>query len=438
MPRGISLHPVMTYPETLDFLFSRLPMFHRIGAAAYKADLKNTLQLCELLNHPEKKFKSIHIAGTNGKGSTSHMLAAIFQSAGFKTGLYTSPHLVDFRERIRINGKMIPEDVVTLFVEKYKSVFEKIDLSFFEWTVGLCFDYFTREKVEIAIIETGLGGRLDSTNVIVPELSLITNISLDHTNLLGKTVREIAAEKAGIIKKGVPVLIGEVNEEVNGIFIQRAKEMNSKIYIASENSNVITVGNTASIQTFDVKMNNGEEYNNLELDLTGNYQLKNIPGVLSAAGEMQRQGWKISKQNIYDALKNVKGLTGLSGRWQMIGEKPLTICDVAHNEAGIKEIISQLSRMSFKQLHFVLGMVNDKDVAGVLSLLPKNAIYYFCKAKIPRALETTELKSKADQFGLRGNAYRSVADALLAAQNAAADEDVVFVGGSTFVVAEVV
>ena len=427
----------MTYPETLSYLFSRLPMFHRVGSAAYKADLKNTLLLCELLGNPEKKFKSIHIAGTNGKGSSSHMLAAIFQSAGYKTGLYTSPHLVDFRERIRINGKMIGEDEVISFVEKYKNDFEKIDLSFFEWTVGLCFDFFAAEKVDIAIIETGLGGRLDSTNVITPELSLITNISLDHTNLLGTTVQEIAIEKAGIIKKDVPVVIGEFNDTTAQLFVQKAKKMNSKIYFASEISSVSLTSVTPSIQSLNVKID-GTEYKNLELDLTGIYQAKNIPGVLLSVSLMQKNGWKITNENVYSAIRNVKGMTGLAGRWEIINEKPLTICDVAHNEAGIKEIINQISKMSFHHLHFVLGMVNDKDVTGILSLLPKDATYYFCKASIPRALEADDLQAQALKAGLKGNAYDSVALALHSAQDAAGDSDLVFVGGSTFVVAEVV
>jgi dihydrofolate synthase/folylpolyglutamate synthase len=427
----------MNYPETLDYLFSRLPMFHRIGAAAYKADLKNTLQLCELLGHPEKKFRSIHIAGTNGKGSSSHMLAAIFQSAGYKTGLYTSPHLVDFRERIRINGKMIGTEEVISFVDKYKNDFEKIDLSFFEWTVGLCFDYFAREKVDIAIIETGLGGRLDSTNVIVPELSLITNISLDHTNLLGKTVEEIAVEKAGIIKQDVSVIVGEHSESTAGVFEQKAKAMNSEIYFASKISDVSVVKETSQSQTLNVKMN-GEEYKNLEIDLTGIYQVKNIPGVLMTVQLMQKKGWKISNENIYSALAKVKVSTGLAGRWQILKEKPLTICDVGHNEAGISEIINQLSKMSFSHLHFVIGMVNDKDVTGILKLLPKDATYYFCKASIPRSLDAGELKSQAEKVGLSGDIYSSVSDALEAAQHSAGEKDLVFVGGSTFVVAEVV
>jgi len=437
VPSGFSLQTGMNYAETLDYLFSRLPMFHRIGAAAYKANLNNTLLLCELLDHPEKKFKSIHIAGTNGKGSTSHMLAAIFQSAGYKTGLYTSPHLVDFRERIRINGEMICVDEVISFVKKYKADFEKIERSFFEWTVGLCFDYFAKEKVDIAIIETGLGGRLDSTNVIIPELSLITNISLDHTNLLGKTVQEIAFEKAGIIKKDIPVIIGEFNEAVNHVFIQKANEMNSEIHFASENSKVILKNESDEFQLLNVELN-GEDFNDLQLDLQGIYQSKNIPAVLLASQLMQSKGWKISKKAIYDALKQVKKMTGLSGRWQVINENPLTICDVAHNEAGIREIIRQLSRMSFEHLHFVLGMVNDKDVAGVLTLLPKDATYYFCKANIPRALPAVELRNKAEEFGLMGEVYTSVNEALFVAQQAAKNNDLVFVGGSTFVVAEVI
>ncbi len=428
----------MTYSETLDYLFSQLPMYHRIGAAAYKADLKNTIALCGLLGHPEGNFKSIHIAGTNGKGSTSHMLAAILQSAGYKTGLYSSPHLKDFRERIKINGVMIPDQEVVSFVEKHKSAFAKIELSFFEWTVGLCFDYFAREKVDIAVIETGLGGRLDSTNVIIPEVSVITNISYDHMNLLGNTLEQIAMEKAGIIKHGIPVVIGEENELTRQVFIQRAEELKSSIYFPSRNSTVEIVDQNAGNQTLDIEMSHDIRLKNLELDLTGNYQIMNVVGVLETVFILQKQGWKISTENIYSGLKNVKQATGLLGRWQRISEKPLTICDVGHNEAGIKEVVSQLSRTPHHHLHFVLGMVNDKDISSVLALLPVNATYYFCKAAIPRALDVNELLEKATVFRLNGRGYSSVKAALNAAQSAAGEEDMVFVGGSTFVVAEVV
>lgn len=411
-------------------------MYHRIGAAAYKADLKNTLALCELLHHPEKNFKSVHIAGTNGKGSTSHMLAAIFQSAGYKTGLYTSPHLVDFRERIRINGAMIPESEVVAFVEKYRTAFEKIELSFFEWTVGLCFDYFSGEEVDIAIVETGLGGRLDSTNVIIPEISVITNISLDHTNLLGKTLEEIATEKAGIIKEGVPVVIGEENDSTKTVFTKKAAAMHSPVSFPSGDSSVKIIKENADSMVIDVEVA-GIPFPGLELDLTGNYQAQNIAGVIAAILQLQNQGWKISTEHIYTGLKNVKQVTGLMGRWQKISSQPLTICDVGHNEAGIREVVGQLGKIKFRHLHFVLGMVNDKDISSVLALLPKEATYYFCRAAIPRALDADVLRQQAEKFKLKGKNYSSVLSALKTAQSAASVNDLVFVGGSTFVVAEV-
>ncbi len=413
-------------------------MYQRIGVAAYKADLQNTIALCKLLNHPEEKFKSIHIAGTNGKGSTSHMLAAILQTAGYKTGLYTSPHLKDFRERIRLNGKMIPKEEVIAFVEKHKNEFEKIELSFFEWTVGLCFDYFAKEKVDIGIIETGLGGRLDSTNLITPEISVITNISYDHTQLLGDTLQKIAFEKAGIIKEGIPVVIGEGENETRNIFIQRAKELKSEIHFSDQNSHAQIEKETADSLTMDVRMSNGAHFKNLELDLIGHYQCKNIITVLGTVSQLQKQGWRISTNHIYTALKNIKPLTGLRGRWQRISEKPLTICDVAHNETGIKEVVNQISKTPHQHLHFVLGMVNDKDISSVLSLLPKDATYYFCKAAIPRAMNADELKQKAEAFQLKGEIYSSVNSALNAAQISTKGNDLVFVGGSTFVVAEIV
>ena len=426
----------MTYSETLDYLYSRLPMYQRIGAAAYKADLKNTIFLCRILGNPESKFKSIHIAGTNGKGSSSHMLASVLQSAGYKTGLYTSPHLKDFRERIKINGVMIPEEEVISFVEKHKPDFEKTDLSFFEWTVGLCFDYFSKERVDIAVIETGLGGRLDSTNVIIPEVSLITNISYDHMNLLGNTLEKIAGEKAGIIKPGVPVVVSE-DDETSHVFIQRAEEMNSTIYFPSGRSMVRIIREDAGRMVLDIDIDD-IHYHNLDLDLTGNYQSKNVLGVLQTIGVLQKQGWEISEKQIYSGLKKVKHSTGLMGRWQRISIQPITICDVGHNEAGIKEVIQQISKATHEHLHFVIGMVNDKDISAVLALLPSKATYYFCKAGIPRAMDANELKDKASSFRLFGQSYPSVMAALKAAQSAAGEKDLVFVGGSTFVVAEVV
>jgi dihydrofolate synthase/folylpolyglutamate synthase len=404
----------MTYQQTLDYLFSQLPMFQRIGASAYKVDLSNTVELCKLLDNPQHHFKSIHIAGTNGKGSTSHMLASILQEAGYKVGLYTSPHLIDFRERIKINGEMISEQEVVDFVTKYKKDFEKINLSFFEWTVGLAFDYFSKQKVDIAVVETGLGGRLDSTNVIIPEISIITNIDKDHMQFLGDTLEKIAVEKAGIIKKNVPVVIGETQKDIEHVFIIKAKELEATIYFADQ---II--------------------HNILDSDLKGSYQKKNIKTVLASVIELQKCGYKLSEENIKNGLLNVVKNNGLMGRWQTLGESPKIICDTGHNEAGIREVISQLESLTYDKLHFVLGAVNDKEIDSVLELLPKNAVYYFCQAKIPRALDVNELKNKAKSYRLNGNAYSSVKNAYEEAKKTADKDDLIFIGGSTFVVAEV-
>ena len=404
----------MTYQQTLDYLYSQLPMFQRVGASAYKADLNNTIELCNLLNNPQNKFKSIHIAGTNGKGSTSHMLASILQEAGYKVGLYTSPHLKDFRERIKINGAMIPEQTVIDFVSTYKTDFEKINLSFFEWTIGLAFDYFSIQKVDVAVVETGLGGRLDSTNIIFPELSIITNIAKDHMQFLGDTLEKIAVEKAGIIKPKVPVVIGETQKEIEHVFISKAKESNAKIYFADQ----------LVKEVFDC-------------DLKGDYQVKNIKTVLASITQLQQKGYHVTEQNIKDGLLKVVNNTGLMGRWQTINEHPKVICDVGHNEAGIKEVVSQLATLKFQTLHFVLGAVNDKEIDSILVLLPKNAIYYFCQAKIPRALDVLELKDKAVGYNLKGNSYDSVKNAYNSAKRIAQNDDLIFIGGSTFVVAEV-
>lgn len=408
----------MNYQKTLDYFFERLPMFQRIGATAYKANLDNTIAICKLLNNPENKFKSIHIAGTNGKGSTSHMLASVLQSSGLKVGLYTSPHLKDFRERIKINGKMIPQQNVIDFVNKYiqQLAEEQIQPSFFEMTVGLAFDYFANEKVDIAVIEVGLGGRLDSTNVITPEISVITNISYDHTALLGNTIEKIAIEKAGIIKINIPVVIGETQTETKSIFIQIAKEKNAPIIFADKSS---------------------FEYKNIETDLLGMYQQKNIKTVLASIDVLKKKGFQISDKAICDGLKNVVKQTGLLGRWQILSQNPLCIADTGHNEAGIKEVVHQISQIPHQQLHFVIGMVNDKDISEILRLLPENAIYYFCKAKIPRALDAEDLKNQALVFGLKGNIYSSVAEAFSSAKQNADEKDLIFIGGSTFVVAEV-
>ena len=423
-------------------------MFHRIGAAAYKADLKNIIALSETLNNPEKKFKSIHVAGTNGKGSVSHMIASVLQESGYKTGLFTSPHLKDFRERIRINGQMIDEETITDFIENHKSSFDVIEPSFFEWTTALAFKYFEKEKVDIAVIETGLGGRLDSTNIITPELSVITNISFDHMQLLGDTLEKIATEKAGIIKKRIDVVIGERQKESENIFIDKAKEKNSSIVFASDHyqSEIISLVN--EVQTFRIRKNDSILYDNLSIDLSGAYQLRNICTVLQTLELLKKKFSKIDDDKIRRGLQKIKANTGLLGRWQVIGKNPLTIADVGHNEAGIKYVMDQLNSMLEKnqddktqnkiKLHIVFGIVNDKDPSHILAILPKHASYYFCKANIPRALDADELKKTAVAFNILGESYSSVTTALEAAQKNANKEDIIFIGGSTFVVAEII
>jgi len=405
----------MNYPETLDYLFGQLPMYQRIGNAAYKANLDNTYRLSEILNHPEKQFKSVHIAGTNGKGSTSHMLASVLQEAGYKVGLYTSPHLKDFRERIKINGAMISEREVIDFVNAFKNEFEKIQLSFFEWTVGLAFHSFANQKVDIAIVETGLGGRLDSTNIVTPEVAVITNISMDHTQFLGDTLAKIATEKAGIIKSTIPVVIGETQPKIKHVFIEKAKQMNAPIQFADEHHT--------------------QEY---ESDLKGVYQQQNKKTVVATIHVLQTLGWNIAENHIIKGLQNVVSNTGLMGRWQVLNKQPFTVCDTGHNEAGIRLILAQINQQSFEKLHVVLGVVNDKDITNILALLPNNASYYFCQANIPRALEVSVLAEKATAVGLSGTTFPSVDAAYKAAQKNATAQDMIFIGGSTFVVAEVV
>ena len=428
----------MLYKQTLEYLYQQLPMFHRIGAAAYKGDLNNAIAICTLLQHPENKFKSIHVAGTNGKGSTSHMLAAVLQKAGYKTGLYTSPHLKDFRERIRINGKMIEKSEVVKFVEDFKPDFDRIQPSFFEWTMGLAFHYFANEKVDLAVIETGLGGRLDSTNVITPLLSVITNIGLDHMNLLGDTLEKIAGEKAGIIKKNIPVVIGETQQEVKHVFLDKAKEIHTAISFADEQLRCEEIKNPENnFLTLNVFNNNQLTYENLQLDLTGNYQRKNILTVLQSIFLLRALGLLISDEAVLSALKNVKPLTGLMGRWQVLSEKPLTICDVGHNQDGIALVMEQIRATPYRNLHIVFGVVNDKEIIGILNLLPKKATYYFCNADIPRAMAASELKHIAESEGLHGESFASVKIAFNAAKVAAGSDDFIFIGGSTFVVAEI-
>lgn len=432
----------MLYEQTLDYLYSQLPMFQRIGSAAYKDNLDNTIAICKLLGNPENKFKAIHVAGTNGKGSTSHMLASVLQSAGYKTGLYTSPHLKDFRERIKINGEMIPQQYVVDFVAKYKNDFEQIKPSFFEMTVGLAFDYFVNEQVDIAIIEVGLGGRLDSTNVITPELSVITNISFDHMALLGNTLEKIAVEKAGIIKQGIPVVIGETQPETEQVFIHKAIQEQAALCFADKEYKVLNIHHTNTdklelvmdIQAIDYT----HTYNTIHSELLGLYQQKNIPTVICAIELLVKKGYVINEEALRAGIKNVVKNTGLLGRWQLLAQQPLVIADTGHNEAGIKEVVNQINKTPHTNLHFVLGMVNDKDISTVLSLLPKNARYYFCKANIPRALNAEELAQKAMEFGLQGEICESVSAALQKAKGNAQVSDLVFVGGSTFTVAEVV
>ncbi|MBS1949758.1 MAG: dihydrofolate synthase/folylpolyglutamate synthase [Cytophagales bacterium] len=420
-----------SYQQTLDYLYQSLPMFQRVGAVAYKKDLVNTLTLCKTLGNPHTKFKSIHIAGTNGKGSSSHMLAAILQSAGYKTGLYTSPHLKNFTERIKVNGHEITRQFVVDFVNRIQSDLEKISPSFFETTVAMAFDYFANEKVEVAVIEVGLGGRLDSTNVITPEISLITNISWDHADLLGDTLPKIAAEKAGIIKPGVPVVISERQPPVQSVFENKANEMHSAITFASNHYDIASLGQGR----FSVQHQNNRM--EVELELKGSYQQKNLAGVLAVTDEIRKLGFEISEQNITEGLKKTVTLTGLKGRWQKLGENPWVVCDTGHNEAGIREVLNQIAQQKFNQLHIVWGMVKDKDPGRILKLLPANARYYFCEAKIPRALPADMLKEKAAGYGLVGESVQDVNEAIARARQRASSKDLIFIGGSTFVVAEI-
>ncbi|MBK7385054.1 MAG: bifunctional folylpolyglutamate synthase/dihydrofolate synthase [Flavobacteriales bacterium] len=404
----------MTYPETLAYLYAQLPMFQRIGAAAYKADLSNTHALMDLLGHPEKGLRCVHVAGTNGKGSTCHLLASILQEAGYKVGLHTSPHLKDFRERCRINGEMIPEGDVVLFVEEYRAGFEPIQASFFEWTVALAFWWFREEQVDIAIVETGMGGRLDSTNVVTPEVSVITNIGWDHTQFLGHTLEAIAAEKAGIIKPGVPVVIGRADGAVRDVFLRTAATNASPIHFTDQH---------APLQ--------------FATPLTGAHQEENARTVLSALDLLRNTGWQISDLAIEAGFANVLQNTGIRGRWQTLAQRPFTICDVAHNVDGIRVVNELLGHYVFDRLHIVLGMVNDKDLSSVLKELPRSATYYFCKADIPRGLDVDRLRSAASEAGLGGNSYPSVRVALETAQAAAERSDLILITGSVFVVAEV-
>ncbi len=405
----------MDYRETLDWMFTQLPMYQRQGASAYKVDLHNTIQLAAYLGNPETKFKSIHVAGTNGKGSTSHMLASILQEAGYKVGLYTSPHLKDFRERIRINGATIPEEYVIDFISIHQPYFESNQLSFFEMTVGMAFQYFAESKVDIAVVEVGLGGRLDSTNIIIPEISVITNIGLDHTRFLGNTLAEIASEKAGVIKEGVPVVIGRNAEETSKVFVEAAKASQSPLHFAEDCNRTL-----------------------YSSDLKGSYQKENIKTVLQTIDLIKSNGWNISEDNIKKGLQNVVKNTHLLGRWQILQEKPKVICDTAHNEDGLKIVMKQLIEEKYDHLHIVLGVVNDKDLDAILPLFPARARYYFSQPDILRGLDEKKLKKEALKFNLIGEEYSSVTEAYKAALQQATEKDVVYVGGSTFVVAEII
>lgn len=426
------------YQPALDYLYKNLPMFQRVGAVAYKADLANTISLCHSIDNPERKFKSIHVAGTNGKGSSSHMIAAILQIAGYKIGLYTSPHLKEFTERIKINGVEIDKEYITAFVNRIKPEIERIHPSFFEITVAMAFDYFALHQVDFAVIETGLGGRLDSTNVISPVVSLITNIGYDHMDLLGDTLPEIAGEKAGIMKSNTPAIISERHEEVESVFITKAREVKAPLAFAEDQFKIKEKadGDNATF-VFNVYDQGKIFLSNLHPDLKGHYQKKNIPGVLASIKALQEQGYKISKQNIQDGIENVISLTGLKGRWQKLGDMPLIICDTGHNVDGLKEVVKQIRLQKFKNLYIVLGMVKDKDISNALLLLPKEAYYFFCQATIPRALEADILFEKAIASGLHGEVVKDVNNAITAAKSKADKKDFIFIGGSTFVVGEV-
>jgi len=426
----------MTYQKTLDWLFAQLPMFHRLGKAAYKANLDNTYTLDEYFGHPHKKFRTIHVAGTNGKGSTSHYLASIFQHAGYKTGLYTSPHLIDFRERIKIDGKMISENFVCEFVEKHKTFFEKLQPSFFEMTVALAFDYFASENIDVAVVEVGLGGRLDSTNIISPEVSVITNISFDHTDLLGETLPEIAGEKAGIIKPQIPVVIGETHNETEQVFIEKAKSLNAPIIFADQHFECRFTKRENTNQFFDIFKNKELLYENVITDLAGIYQKKNLATVFQTIEILKQKDFILADEHILNGIATASQTTGLMGRWQTIRQKPLTICDTGHNIDGIKQVLQQISLTPHKTLHFIFGMVNDKDTNGVLELLPTDAKYYFTKASIPRALDENLLAEKASKYNLFGHTFPDVKCAFEDATKNANDDDLIFIGGSTFVVAD--
>ncbi len=426
----------MNYEQTLHYLYNKLPLYSNIGIKAYKADLKNTLVLSNYLGNPQYKFKTVHIAGTNGKGSTSHMLAAIFQQSNYKTGLYTSPHLKDFRERIKMNGDMVPQAFVIDFVEKIKGFSEEISPSFFELTFVMAIDYFAQQNVDIAIIETGLGGRLDSTNVITPEVSVITNIGFDHMDILGDTLEKIAIEKAGIIKPGIPVVIGETTLETKNVFCKKANEQNAPILFAEDVYKINSTKSVDEVLQIEIVNRRNKVTSKYNLDLAGFYQAKNLLTVLTAT-DVLRNMFTLSDENITQALANVKRLSGLRGRWEIIHRKPLVVLDVAHNADGIQQLTYQIKNTPHKKLHVVFGMVKDKEIEKVLQLLPRHATYYFTKAQIPRALPENELLERAQKYHLQGSSFNDVNSALKTAMSNASPDDMIIICGSVFVVGEV-
>ncbi|CAA9236174.1 MAG: Dihydrofolate synthase @ Folylpolyglutamate synthase [uncultured Adhaeribacter sp.] len=427
----------MTYSECLDYLYRHLPMFHRVGNIAYNKGLQNIEQLCAALGNPQHQFKSVHMAGTNGKGSSSNMLAAVLQEAGYKTGLYTSPHLKDFTERIKINGQDIGQAVVINFVTRHQDLFTQIKPSFFEMTVALAFDYFARQQVDIAIIEVGLGGRLDSTNIITPLVSLITNISLDHQGILGDDLISIATEKAGIIKANIPVVISKTQLAVKKVFEQQAAALAAPIFFADQLYGVNALKPDWHQQPYLIEAAGKIRFQHLILDLSGEYQRYNLPGVLTTLDLLRDQGFRIRDSHLAIGLRQVKKLTGFKGRWEILHESPLTICDTGHNIDGIAQVVAQLQRLPHPRVHFVFGAVNDKDISPILALLPQSYRYYFCQAQIPRALPVDELTKLAHEAGLSGDSYPTVAAAIAAAKTNALENEVIFIGGSTFVVAEI-
>lgn len=425
----------MDFKGTLKYMYDLLPMYQRVGQTAFKKDLTNTIHLCEILGNPQDNFKSIHIAGTNGKGSSAHMLASILQSADYKTGLYTSPHLKSFTERIRVNGDEVAEQFVCDFINRIKKDIEEIRPSFFELTVAMAFDYFSKQQVDVAVIEVGLGGRFDSTNVVTPLASLITSIGLDHTDMLGETLPEIAFEKAGIIKENVPVVISETQDETTNVFTKRASELNAPVYFADQKYMVSAILNSYDDLYFSAKSDEGSFTANT--DLAGQYQLKNIPGVLQIVDLLNRQGFLITNEQLENGFKNIIKNTGLLGRWQKLNDNPLTICDTVHNEAGIKYLVYQIEQIEYEKLHIIWGSVEGKDLYGIFQYLPKDAFYYFCEASVPRALKAESLQDTAQELGCTGIVIKDVNEAMEAARKHANKNDLIIIGGSNFIVAEI-